>query len=282
MRDYLFEPWGPKWINPCEGGEGDPPGGGGGTAIFDINSPEAKAAIAIEVGKLTAASEAGLVAKRDELLGEVKLLKEKFAPFADLGEKDITDLRALQAQVSDAAEKELLKEGKIDELIDRRLKATTDNFEKQRKEQETETGSLKALLNKSNEKVASLTINASLQAEATKAGARPEAIEDIIRSGRDVFKLDDELKPVPRGPDGEILKNKEGEVITPALFVDDLKKTKPYYFPGSGGGGAPGGSGEIAEGDFTITKTEANDVEKYRAAKDRAQKAGKTLQILDE
>lgn len=281
MRDYLFEPWGPKWINPCEGGEGDPPGGGG-TAIFDINSPEAQTAIATEVAKQTAASEAGLVAKRDELLGENKALKEKLLPFADMDEQSITDLRALQAQVSDAHEKNLLKEGKIDELIDRRLKASTDNFEKQRKEMETESTSLKALLGKSNEKVASLTINASLQDEAAKAGARPEAIEDIIRSGRDVFKLDDELKPVPRGPDGEILKNKEGEVITPALFVDDLKKTKPYYFPGSGGGGATGGSGEIAEGDFTITKTEANDVEKYRAAKARAAKAGKPLQILDE
>ena len=267
---------------PCMA-EDDPPGSGGGppAATLDLTSPEAQAIIKTEVEKLTAASEAGLRTKRDELLGEVKTLKEKFAPFADMNEQDITDLRSLQSQVSDAKEKELLKEGKIDELIDRRLKAETDNFEKQRKEQETATKDLKALLAKSTEKVASLTINAGLQAAATKAGARPEAIEDIIRTGRDTFKLDDDLKPVARGADGEILKV-DGEMLTVTKFVEDLKTAKPYYFPGSGGGGAPGGSGEILGDDFTISKADASNHEKYVAAKDRAKKAGKPLQILDE
>ncbi len=282
MLKHLFEPWGPKWIMPCMAEDDPPPGGGGPpAATLDLNSTEAKELIKAEVEKLTAASEAGLRTKRDELLGEVKTLKEKLAPFADMDEQGIADLKALQAQARDAHEKELLKEGKIDELIDRRLKATTDNFERQRKEQETAHTDLKALLAKSNEKVASLTIDSGLQAEAIKAGARPEAIDDIIRSGRDTFKLDDDLKPVARGADGEILKF-EGEMLTVSKFVDDLKTTKPFYFPGSGGGGALGGSGEIVEGDFTISKTDANDVVKYRAAKDRAVKAGKPLQILDE
>ncbi len=282
MLKHLFEPWGPKWIMPCMAEEDPPPGGGGPpAATLDLSSTEAQALIKAEVEKLTAASEAGLRTKRDELLGEVKTLKEKLAPFADMDEQGIADLKALQAQARDAHEKELLKEGKIDELIDRRLKATTDNFERQRKEQETAHTDLKALLAKSNEKVASLTIDSGLQAEAIKAGARPEAIDDIIRSGRDTFKLDDDLKPVARGADGEILKF-EGEMLTVSKFVDDLKTAKPYYFPGSGGGGALGGSGKIVEGDFTISKADANDVVKYRAAKDRAAKAGKQLQILDD
>jgi len=58
-----------------------------------------------------------------------------------------------------------------------------------------------------------------------------------------------------------------------------MKEKAPHWFPAPQGGGAGGGNGK-GGGSFTISRADARNVQKYAAAKEAAQKAGQTLQIV--
>lgn len=82
----------------------------------------------------------------------------------------------------------------------------------------------------------SLVIDNDLQAKAAAAGVLPEALPDVVRLGRDVFRYRDG-KAV--GYDGENPKlNGAGQPYGVEDFVSDLKVGKKYFFPPSSGGGS--------------------------------------------
>ena len=131
---------------------------------------------------------------------------------------------------------------------------------------ETENGTLKAWQKRQ-------TVESSIEKEAVKV-VRPEAVDDVVRLGREVFSLNEDGKIVALdGPD-EIRRGKDGmafmtiqEWITVDLFRD-----KPHYFPVSTGGGAGGGAGGrgkfggvASKEDFKSEKEEADFMVKHGA-----------------
>ncbi|MGH9834950.1 MAG: hypothetical protein ACRD9Y_18170 [Blastocatellia bacterium] len=106
---------------------------------------------------------------------------------------------------------------------------------------------------------------------ALKAGLLPEQWE-IARfdlSSRGVLRLNDSYDVV--SADGEVV-DLEG------FFATAYREQRPRYYAEPK---AQRGQGDGA-GAFTISRADAKDPRKYRAAKERAQQAGRTLQIDDQ
>lgn len=81
------------------------------------------------------------------------------------------------------------------------------------------------------------TVSDSLRSAATKAKVLPEAIDDIVALGQGLFEAGDngviaktDLKGVTAG-------------IAPEVWLTEIKRSKPYFFPATQGAGGRGGQG---------------------------------------
>jgi hypothetical protein len=244
----------------------------------------------MESGVKTAVDEAvkGLKDKNSELLGEKKKFQEKMKSFEGINDPEAA-LEALQF-IEKNEHARLLKEGKIDEVIGNSTKKLTDTYEKKMADLEakfeaqvadiesggkSEIQRLQEELTKAQESATTFqskyqvkTVEDSLRDAALAKGVRPEAVADVLLRGNAVFSLGDDGAVEARDADGNLLKSGT-KLMTPDLWVDDLKKSAPYFWPGSKGTGADGGAGGGggASGDLTeqIAKAAANnDMVTYR------------------
>lgn len=188
----------------------------------------------------------GMRAKMDELLNEKKTLAEKF--------KDITDPQAaLEALkfINDNADAQLIKDGRVDELIQKKTtalrqehEATVNELTKQVKELSEGKGKYKGLFQ-------TKVIEDALRDAAIKAGVRMEAVPDVLMRGRGVFSLGSNYEVEARDGKGNLKKTSDDMVLTPVLWINSLKTEAPHYWPGSEGagasGGGAGGGGDIEE-----------------------------------
>ncbi|MEG8137751.1 hypothetical protein DZD37_01150, partial [Acinetobacter baumannii] len=83
---------------------------------------------------------------------------------------------------------------------------------------------------------------------ALKAGALPEASDDLILRAKGTFQRKDDGEAVAVDANGDVLFGKDGKTpLTPVEWAESLKETAPHLFPraeGSGAGGhKPGGGG---------------------------------------
>lgn len=88
------------------------------------------------------------------------------------------------------------------------------------------------------------------------------------------------------GEDGEPRLNKRGEVMTVDEFVSSLRDDPDFSrcFKGTGttGSGTPANRGQGRAGAFVLSREDAGDPMKYRAAREAATRAGQELQIATE
>lgn len=115
------------------------------------------------------------------------------------------------------------------------------------------------------------TVESAIEKEAVKV-VRPEAVDDVMRLGREIFSLSEEGKIVALdGPD-EIRRGKDGiaYLTIQEWIATDLYRDKPHYFPPSTGGGAGGGAGGrgkyggiVSKDDFKSEKEEADFMVKH-------------------
>lgn len=125
-----------------------------------------------------------------------------------------------------------------------------------------------------------LVIHNGIQAAAIGAGARDTAVVDIVNRLAHKFTRKDGDAVMVDGS-GNIIYGPDGKPSGVKRAIEELKITDgKHLFKGSSGDGA-GNEGDGAAGGYTITREEARDPRKYRAAKEKAQKAGKELQVAD-
>ena len=218
---------------------------------------------------------AGLKSKNEELLSEKKAIKEKLNQF-----KDITDPeKALEALnfLQDNEEAQLIKDGKFDELIEKRTSNLRIEHEKQLNDLKDALESTSSEKTKYESLYKTKIMDDAMRDVATKAGVRPEAVTDILLRSKQMFTLVDDGSLEARDADGKLLKNEQGNVITPAVWLESLKETSPHYWPSSSGVGARGGN-ITGNADLTEKLSElaaAGDMDGYRAL--RAKMADKSF-----
>jgi hypothetical protein len=140
-------------------------------------------------------------------------------------------------------------------MIEERVKSMRSKYE-------TEKTTLANELSQSRLRLSTVLVDNAIQSAAVLAGVAETAMDDVVRRGRDVFRLKDD-KVVPM--DGEhTLYGDDG--ITPLTMKEwlaGLAEKAPHLFKASKGGGAQNG-GDGGGGAYT-TKAQFKTVEEKAA-----------------
>jgi hypothetical protein len=177
---------------------------------------------------------------------------------------------ATLAELEEKADLGEIPEGlkaKIDAIVRKRTDRMATDYQ-------TRLTAAEEKLKGANSQLEELLIDNALRAEAVKHGVRSTAVDDVVLYGRTVFRLKDG-KPVPMKGE-EVLYGKEpNKPLTPEEWIAERSKDRPHWFEASGGGGTPpAGGGRQTGKDVSLTRDEAKDPQRYRAAKEQAAKAG--------
>jgi hypothetical protein len=101
----------------------------------------------------------------------------------------------------------------------------------------------------------------SIRAAAIKAGALPEAAEDIILRARGTFKLSDDGEAIATDRDGEVIYGKDGKTpLSPLEWAESLRETATHLWPRAQGAGQTGDNGGKATkkwGEYTESERAA-------------------------
>jgi hypothetical protein len=216
---------------------------GGGATI----TPEVQALI----DKAVAENTQGLKNKNTELLGKQKVLSEKLKQFEGI---DPEAVRTILQRFSDDEEAKLISAGKIDEVLSKRTERFRNEFDKKLKAEQERADSAQ----KKAEKYSGIVLSNKMTSAALKAGALPEALEDISLRAKGMFILSDDGEAVAIGQDGEPLLGKDGKTpLTPQEWVESLKDNAPHLFPraeGTGSGGHKSGGANLVRSKMTSTE----------------------------
>jgi hypothetical protein len=243
---------------------------------LSADTPEVKAFIEAAVKEATS----GLTGNRDEILGEKKALQAKFDEQAALWKDlDPEAVRNIMGRLENDEETKLLAEGKMDEVIERRTERLKADHATQITNLETKLTEAVGNYDGAKSTVKELKVEGGLRQAAIEHGLVPSAIEDALGRAMNVFKVGDDGKLLAE-ENGSTAYGKDGVTpLTPAEWLESMKEKAPHWFPAPSGAGAGGGNGK-GGGSHTITRADARDVIKYRVAKEAAEKAGGTLQIV--
>jgi hypothetical protein len=129
-------------------------------------------------------------------------------------------------------EKKLIKDDKVEEVVESRLKKARGEWDIERGGLESKNKDQAVLLSK-------LVIEQKLVDEATKLGVKAEHLEDVKNRGLKVFKLEDGAA-VAYDEKGEKKYGKDTKPLSIVEFMQDVLKTAPGLFNESKGTGAQG------------------------------------------
>ena len=143
-------------------------------------------------------------------------------------------LKEVKGEANALAEKELLSEGKIDELLSQRTEAMRASYDEQIKTKADALVTAERDLDR-------YVIENQIRDEAIKAQAKGGAVDHIIRAlrpqikraGATAFRVDDNGEPV-MGDDGKTPQGIDS-------LIDELKVSDVFLFAESVGSGATGG-----------------------------------------
>lgn len=212
-------------------GDGD---GGGGDGDGNENKPDEKTQKLID--EAVKAATQGLKSKNEELLGSLRTAKDSLKRFDGI---DPDAVNAMLKRFADDEEAGLIKEGKIDEVLTKRTERMQTDFNKK-------LNDATELVNKANAakgKLAERAVKAEILSAATKAGAMPEAFEDIFLRAKGIFTVNGDGDVVAMDGD-DIIMGKDGKTpLSPLEWAESLRETAQHLWPKGQGSGAPGSQG---------------------------------------
>ena len=221
-------------------------GGGGG----DVISPEMQAIIDAKINEAVT----GLKSKNSELLGKLKDATTNLQRFDGI---DPDAVRGILKRFTDDEESALIAKGEIDTVLNKRTERMKSDFDRQIQGREE----MIAQLNAKAAKLAAGKVSGALTQAASKLGALPEAMEDIVLRGQGQGWTINDDGDVVAIRDGEVLLGKDGKTpLTPQEWAETLRDTAPHLWPKAQGAGATGATGGISrpapKGNLGGTKTE--------------------------
>lgn len=167
---------------------------------------------------------------------------------------DANEIRELMSKFANDEEAKLIKEGKIDVVVQKRTERVMQDFQKQLKAAQDAAEAANGKAAKWSQRV----LDDNIRAAATKVGMHANAIEDALLRGRQLFTLDDDGNAV-QVKDGTVVLGKTGkEPFAPTEWLETMRTSAAHWFPapGSGGGSSqqrPGATGGGAKKSVTRT-----------------------------
>lgn len=211
-----------------------------------LELPEEKAAalkeaLAAKAKEVVDKEVTGLKTKNSELLGQNKTFKSELEQLKGQFEGfDVDAVKTLLQRASQDEETKLIAEGKIDEVVSKRTERLRGDYDKQLQAEREAREKAEAFANRFRDKV----LADSIREAAVKAGALPEAADDIILRARNTFQLNEDGQPVAVDADGEVIYGKDGKTpLTPLEWAESLREAAPHLWPRAVGAGPTGDKG---------------------------------------
>ncbi|GER21483.1 hypothetical protein [Variovorax boronicumulans] len=228
----------------------DPEPGDGGGGAPEI-TPEVQAIIDAKISEAVT----GLKSKNGELLGKLKDATTNLQRFDGI---DPDAVRTILSKFASDEEAALLAKGEIDTVLTKRTeRMQADNAKVVKAEQEA-----RAKAEAKAGKLAARTLAGAIRDAAIKAGALPEAMEDIVLRGGGTWRLNDDGEPVAMNGD-EVVLGKDGKTpLTPAEWAESLRETAPHLWPKAQGTNAPGAKTGGGAGNLNKKASEMTAAEK--------------------
>jgi len=156
---------------------------------------------------------------------------------------DPDGVKALLADKARLEEEKLIKDGEVEKLVERRIKAVVGEWEKRATAAEQQAAALNAQLVETE-------INRGVITATSKLGLRPSAMPDITARARNVFKIVGGVVTAVDSDGKTPIYGKDG--VTPLSLEDWAARQvveAPHLFESNAGGGATGsGSGGAVNG----------------------------------
>ena len=220
--------------------------------VLDVSTDELK----------THPSNSGLISALDH---EREQRKDAETASADILKKfdglDPEKARAAMETERKGEDKELLDAGKVDELVERRVTAAREDFDRQVKLKDVKIGELEGAVTGHATELASMKIFGAIKDVAIDKGARPEALTDIAGRAAGMWTLGDDGKPVAM-TDGNKVFGKNGNALEIPEWVEQMAESAPHLFgesKGGGGGGSQQDRGRPGDGIKMISPEVAGD-----------------------
>lgn len=178
---------------------------------------------------------------------------------------DAKEIRDMLKQMEGNEEAQLLKAGKIDDVIARRTQKLVQENERKLKEAlekvDAESTRAKRLIAK--------VLDGAVTAAASKAGLHPQAIDDAMLHARAIFSLDENGNAVQLGDDGKPVLGKDGKTpFTPSEWLESMREAKPHWFPATAsGGGARNSSGAPRQDLSKLSPVERMNIARQQGAR---------------
>jgi hypothetical protein len=209
-----------------------------GLTLDEAQAEALKEALGGKVQEYVDNEVAGLKSKNAALLGSNKTIKTELEKLkGQFDGLDIEAVKGLLAKAGQDEETKLIAEGKLDEVISRRTERLRTDLDKQVKAANERAEKAEAFAAKYSDKV----LADSIRTAAIKAGALPEAAEDIILRARGTFKLSEDGEPIATDRDGEVIYGKDGKTpLSPLEWAESLRETATHLWPRAQGAGQTG------------------------------------------
>jgi DNA-directed RNA polymerase subunit F len=213
----------------------------------------------------------GLKQKNDELLNEKKQIQKTLKNFENIDPEKAREALNFLDNNDDA---QMIKDGKIGELIDKRTSQMRSDHEAAILELSNNFEESKSTASQYKGLYESKMIDDAIREAAIGAKVRPEAITDILLRGRSVFSLNEKGDVESRTKDGHLRKTIDDKILTTVNWIEGLKKDAPHYWPGSDGVGANGGHlGDMSDIDRAINQASASGNQaEFRRLRDKKKK----------
>jgi hypothetical protein len=201
--------------------------GGGGAATV---SPEVQA----QIDAAVAAAIGGLKTKNSELLGKLKDAGTNLQRFDGI---DPDAVRNILSKFASEEEAGLIAKGDIEAVMKKRHERMQIDHEKTIKGRDDAI----AQLNSKAAKLAAGKVSGALTQAASKTGALPEAMEDIVLRGQGQGWTINDDGDVVAMRDGEVVLGKDGKTaLSPQEWAESLRESAPHLWPKAQGSGAQG------------------------------------------
>lgn len=247
---------------------------------LDMTNPAVKELVDAAVAEATK----GLATNKEQILAEKKELQQKLEGLTKQWDGlDPEVVKNLVNRMNNDEETKLIAEGKIDEVVERRVAALRKDLETQLAAAQEKLDEMSGTNEGLSSKVKNLVIDGMVRQAGSELNLLPSAVEDAIYRAKGQFELDEHDHPIARDDKGALLIGKDGKSpLSPKEWLENMKEKAPHWFPTPSGAGAGGGPGNAGGGQFTLTRSQARDPAAYRNAKAAAEKAGQPLQIVDD
>ena len=178
-----------------------------------------------------------LLTKNEELIGEKRKIQEMLKTFEGIDPEKAKSALSFLDENEDAS---LLKEGKVQELVDKKTSGLKSDYDTKIEELMGKMVDAEDRATTSETKYSHKVVQDALRDEAIAAGVRPEALPDLLSRSSSVFSMSKDSSVEARDTKGKLVKTSDDLILTPALWIEGLKKVAPHYWPPSTGAGATG------------------------------------------